>query len=139
MKDAVTRATGLVLLLAAVALAVATTSTNGAVAQPAADAKAGGGKNVVCVGVIYKVKAGHEAEAEGYLRRLQEETRKEPGTILYIVHRSTEDPRQFLIYEQYRSQADFDSHLATEHFQRYGKNGIRTIAESRTGGSFTPL
>jgi quinol monooxygenase YgiN len=138
MKDAMTRAAGLVLLLAAVALTVATASTDGMAAEEAG-AKAGGGTSVVCVGVIYKVKAGHEAEAEGYLRRLQEETRKEPGTVLYIVHRSTEDPRQFLIYEQYRSQADFDSHCATEHFQRYVKNGIRTIAESRTGGSFTPL
>jgi quinol monooxygenase YgiN len=138
MKEAMTRAAGPVLLLAAAGLAMMTAPPSGAAAE-GAGAKAGGGTSVVCVGVIYKVKAGHEAEAEGYLRRLQEETRKEPGTVLYIVHRSTEDPRQFLIYEQYRSQADFDSHLATEHFQRYGKNGIRTIAESRTGGSFTPL
>jgi quinol monooxygenase YgiN len=138
MKDAMTRAAGLVLLLAAFGLTMMTTSPGGAVAQ-GADAKAGGGTNVVCVGVIYKVKVGHEAEAEGYLRRLQEETRKEPGTVLYIVHRSTEDPRQFLIYEQYRSQADLEAHRATEHFQRYAKNGIQTIAESRTGGSFTPM
>jgi quinol monooxygenase YgiN len=115
------------------------TTTPGGAAAQGAEAKAGGGTNVFCIGVIYKVKAGHEAEAEGYLRRVQEETRKEPGTVLYIVHRSTEDPRQFLIYEQYRSQADFEAHRATEHFQRYIKNGIQTIAESRTGGSFTPM
>jgi quinol monooxygenase YgiN len=89
--------------------------------------------------VIYKVKAGHEEEAAGDLRHLQDESRKEPGTVLYIVHHSTEDPRQFLIYEQYRSQADLESHRASAHFQRYAKNGIQTIAESRTGGSFTPL
>ncbi len=137
MNEGRNRGAGCVLLLAVVILA--TTTFRGSAATPGMDAKAGGGPNVVCMGVIYKVKAGHEAEAEGYLRHLQEESRKEPGTVLYIVHRSTEDPRQFLIYEQYRSQADLESHRASAHFQRYAKNGIQTIAESRTGGSFTPL
>jgi quinol monooxygenase YgiN len=124
---------GIVLALAALLLAL----PGGAVAQ--GGTPAGGGSNVYCIGVIYKVQAGHEGEAEGYLRRLQEETRKEPGNLMYLVHRSPDDPRQFFLYEQYRSKADLATHRASEYFQRYAKNGIQKIAESRTGGEFTPL
>jgi len=94
---------------------------------------------MVCVGVFYTIQAGHEAEAVEDLRQLQAATRKEPGNMMYLIHRSTENPRQFLIYEQYSSQADLDAHRAKDYFQRYSLNGLQKIAESRTAGSFSPL
>jgi|GEM_PF-748218 len=98
-----------------------------------------GGGGVVCLDVIYTIQAGHEAEAVDDLRQLQAATRKEPGNLMFLIHRSTDNPRQFLIYEQYRSQADLDTHLAKDYFQRYSLNGLRKIAESRVAGSFSPL
>ena len=41
---------------------------------------------------------------------LQEHSRKEPGCLLYIGHQSTEDPRKFLFYEQYKDAAALDAH-----------------------------
>ena len=125
---------GIVLALAALLLAL----PGGAVAQ-GQGTRAGGRTNVYCTGAIYKIQVGHEAEAEGYLHRIAEEARKEPGNVMFLIHRSAEDPRQFLVYEQYRSKADLETHRATEAFQRYVMNGLRKIAESRTGGEFTPL
>jgi (4S)-4-hydroxy-5-phosphonooxypentane-2,3-dione isomerase len=93
----------------------------------------------VCVAVIYVVQPGREEEAAEDLRRLAAVTRKEPGNLLYAVHRSLDDPRQFMIYEQYRSQADLDAHRKTPYYQRYSVEGLQKIAESRTGGTFTPF
>lgn len=93
----------------------------------------------ICVAVIYVVQPGREDEATEDLRRLAAVTRKEPGNLLYAVHRSLDDPRQFLIYEQYRSQADLDAHRKAPYYQRYAVEGLQKIAESRTGGTFTPF
>lgn len=41
----------------------------------------------------------------------------EPGCLLYIVNRSTENPRQFLIYEQYADKAALEAHAETEKFK----------------------
>ena len=102
-------------------------------------AKSVGGEGVVCLDVMYTIRPGHEEEAVDDLRKLAAETRKEPGNVLYLIHRSVEDPRKFLIYEQYRSQAALETHLSKDYFQRYSVNGLRKIAESRIAGTYKLL
>lgn len=102
-------------------------------------AKSAGQEGAVCLNVVYTIRAGHEAEAVDDLRKLAAETRKEPGNALYLIHRSVDDPRKFMIYEQYRSQAAMETHLAKDYFQRYSVNGLRKIAESRVAGTYRPL
>ena len=92
----------------------------------------------VCVAAIYVVQPGREDEAAEDLRRLAAVTRKEPGNLLFAIHRSLDDPRQFMVYEQYRSQADLDAHRKTPYYQRYAVEGLQKIG-SRTGGTFTPF
>jgi quinol monooxygenase YgiN len=58
-----------------------------------------------------KIKAGKEAEAEAAFRRqIDAVTRNEPGTLLYVFHRSRKDPSTFLFYEKYVDDAAFDRH-----------------------------
>lgn len=102
-------------------------------------AKSVGQEGAVCLNVVYTIQAGHENEAVDDLQKLAAETRKEPGNAMFLIHRSLEDPRKFLIYEQYRSQADMETHLAKDYFQRYSVNGLRKIAESRVAGTYRPL
>lgn len=102
-------------------------------------AKSSGPEGMVCVDVMYTIRAGHEDEAMDDLRKLAAETRKEPGNVQYLIHRSVDDPRKFLIYEQYRSQAAMETHQAKDYFQRYSVNGLRKIAESRVAGTYRPL
>jgi autoinducer 2-degrading protein len=102
-------------------------------------AKSVGQEGVVCLDVMYTIRAGHEDEAADDLRKLAAETRKEPGNLLYLTHRSIEDPRKFLIYEQYRSQAALETHQTKDYFQHYSVNGLRKIAESRIAGTYRPL
>jgi quinol monooxygenase YgiN len=62
-------------------------------------------------------REGEEERAAGLLRRLGEASRQEPGAVHYIAHRDPDDPRVFLMYEQYRDKAAFEAHGQTDHFK----------------------
>ena len=61
-------------------------------------------EGIILVAMV-KAKAGQEEAVKKVLEALVEPTRKEPGCLMYIVHRHRDDPRNFFIYEQYRDQA----------------------------------
>jgi quinol monooxygenase YgiN len=73
------------------------------------------------------------------LRALRTESRREPGCRTYDVHRSLEQPRTFLIFEQYDDPAALDAHRETPHFTDFGKNGLQTIMESRSATTYEPF
>ena len=87
---------------------------------------------MICAAVTYVIKPGHEEEAAELFRTLTEHTRAEPGCRMYLAHCSTTDPRRFFLYEQYADQAALDAHRAAPHFERYVKEGLFPITESRT-------
>jgi quinol monooxygenase YgiN len=84
-----------------------------------------------CLGVMIRVRDGCEAAAADHLRRLAEETRKEAGNVLYLIHSAAGDPCQFFIYEQYRTAADHAAHRASGHYRRHAAEGLLPLAESR--------
>ena len=98
-----------------------------------------GSRPMICVAVTYIIKAGHEGRAVELFRELTGPTREEPGCRMYLVHRSTTDPRKFFLYEQYDDQAALDAHRASEHFARYATGGLFPIIESRTPEIYEPL
>ena len=85
------------------------------------------------------IKAGHENEVLVPFRKLQDETRREPGCIMYLVQRSREDSRRYLIYEQYKDQAALDTHRASPHFKEYATNGFYRFVEERQAELFDPI
>ena len=78
------------------------------------------------------VKTGAEEKCKEYIRLLQTHSRQEPGCLQYIGHQSTENPRKFLFYEQYKDEGALDSHRKTPHFKQYVNGGLDPIMESRT-------
>ncbi len=44
----------------------------------------------------------------------------EPGTLSYVLHRSTTNPNQFFVTEQYADQAAFDAHASSDGFAKMG-------------------
>ena len=58
------------------------------------------------------VKAGQEQEFERIMRIAVPKVREEPGNHAYIFHRSTQDPRVFMFYEEYDDQAALEAHRA---------------------------
>lgn len=58
------------------------------------------------------VKAGQEAEFERIMRAAVPKVREEPGNHAYVFHRSTDNSRVFMFYEEYDDQAALDAHRA---------------------------
>ena len=85
------------------------------------------------------ITAGHEQEVAESFRRLQEETRREPGCIAYVVQRSRENPRVYMIYEQYKDQAALEAHRNSPHFKQYATNGFYRFVEERRAEFFDPI
>ena len=62
-----------------------------------------------------QAKPGKEQELVGTLLSLVGPKRQAAGCIDYHLHRSNEDPRRFMFYENWNSKKDLDDHLAKPH------------------------
>lgn len=85
------------------------------------------------------VKPGTEEKCKEYIHILHENSRKEPGCLLYIGHQSTENPRKFLFYEQYKDQAALDAHRNAPYFKQYVQGGLDSIMEQRSRDLYTAV
>lgn len=79
----------------------------------------------------YHAKEGKEAEIASILKEMAEHSNAEPGCALYTVNRSVEDPRRFLLYEQYHDRAAFEAHRETAHFKDLILGKVVPMLESR--------
>lgn len=71
------------------------------------------GDDVTSFVLVVEMKAA-PGKAEEFVQTFQEaltETRKEEGNIAYDLSQDVENPEAFLLYEEWRSVADLDSHL----------------------------
>src|SRR4051812_18594657 len=82
---------------------------------------------------------GHEDEVLGMFRKLQDETRKEPGCLTYVVQRSRENPRHYLVYEQYKNEAALEEHRNSPHFKRFATDGVFRFVEARQAEFFDEI
>ena len=85
------------------------------------------------------VKPGMEEKCKEYIRVLQENSRKEPGCLLYIGHQSTENSRRFLFYEQYKDRAALEAHRNAPYFKQYVQSGLDAIMEERSRELYTAI
>jgi len=93
---------------------------------------------MITLAVTYVFSNDHAAEAERYLRELIAVSRAESGCRTYDVNRAN-DGRTFFIYERYDDDAALEAHRASPHFERFGKNGIQPLAQSRVATFYEPL
>jgi len=84
-------------------------------------------------------KPGKENDVADIFRNLEEASRKEPGCLLYIVHRHRTEAGRFFIYEQYVDDAALVARRNSEHFQKYAIGALNYIGERREGELYTPL
>jgi quinol monooxygenase YgiN len=76
-------------------------------------------------------REGEEERALELLTQLAAASQQEPGNVHYIPHRAVDNPRTFLIYEQYRDEAAFEAHGQTEHFQTLAAGELFGLMEER--------
>lgn len=85
------------------------------------------------------VASGRENEVTEQFRKLEAATRKEPGCITYVVQQSRENPRHFLVYEQYMNEAALEEHRNSSHFKQYATDGAFRFVEERRAEFFDPI
>ncbi len=83
------------------------------------------------VAANYYAMEGKDDEIAAVLRKMIPLSRAEPGCRLYMVNRSTEDPRKFLLYEQYVDEDGYKAHQATDAFKENILGKIVPMLESR--------
>jgi quinol monooxygenase YgiN len=72
---------------------------------------------------------GEEDRAAELIKQLAAATQQEPGNVCWIGHRSTENPRTFMVYEQYDDEDAFKAHGQTEHFKTIGVEQLFPLME----------
>jgi quinol monooxygenase YgiN len=89
--------------------------------------------------VQFTVKAGSEAQAKEFIRKMQENTRREAGCRMYVGQQSSENPRRFCFYEQYDNAAALEAHRAAPYFREYVTHGLNPLMENVTRELFQPV
>ena len=84
----------------------------------------------------WRPRAGQTETIEAILRELGEKIRAEPGNLMFVVNRSTDNPNEFLLYEQYKDEQAFTDHQQTPHL---GNTGARACRSLLGGGSVLPF
>jgi quinol monooxygenase YgiN len=83
------------------------------------------------VAAQYYAKEGKQEEIAAILRKMIPISRAEAGCALYTVNRSPDDPRKFLLYEQYHDRSGYEAHMATEPFKQNILGKVVPMLESR--------
>ncbi len=94
---------------------------------------------MVVLVVTWMARVGRESDVAGVFSKLTEESRKEPGCAMYLVHRHKTEPRRFLVYEQYKDDAALEAHRASSHFLQYAKKELPKSADRVEGHLYEPL
>jgi len=76
-------------------------------------------KEAVTLVVLLRSKEGQHFLLEAEIRALIAPTRKEEGCLQYDLHRSVDQPSQFLLHEVWASRAHHTAHTKTPHFLRW--------------------
>lgn len=83
------------------------------------------------VAAQYYAKEGMGDEIEKVLQKMIPISRAEPGCAMYIVNRSVDDPRKFLLYEHYRGRSGYEAHMATDAFKENILGKVVPMLETR--------
>jgi quinol monooxygenase YgiN len=91
------------------------------------------------VAATWTAAPGKEEMVGSCLASLRDASRREEECLMYIIHRSLENPRLFFIYEQYTNEAAFNRHVTSAHFLEYGRKLAIPHLEHRERSLFETL
>ena len=94
---------------------------------------------MIVLAVTWKAHPGKGNETVRVFSILQVESRKEPGCVMYVVHRGQEDRSRFFVYEQYKDDAALEAHRATPHFQQYARGELLKLGERLDAHLYDPI
>jgi len=94
---------------------------------------------MVVLAVTWMARQGRESEVTSIFAKLTEESRKESGCLMYVVHRHKTDPRRFFVYEQYKDDAALEAHRASPHFLQYARKELPKLGDRIEGQLYEPI
>ena len=94
---------------------------------------------MVVLAVTWMARIGRESEVAAIFEKLSTESRKEPGCVMYQVHKHKTDPRRFFVYEQYKDDAALEAHRVTPHFLQMAKKDLPKLGDRIEAHLFEPL
>jgi (4S)-4-hydroxy-5-phosphonooxypentane-2,3-dione isomerase len=94
---------------------------------------------MVVLAVTWMAKQGREGDVSAIFSKLTEASRKEPGCVMYLVHRHKTDPRRFFVYEQYKDDAALEAHRSSPHFLQFAKKELPKIGDRIEGQLYEPI
>ena len=94
---------------------------------------------MVVLAVTWMARQGRESEVTSIFAKLTEESRKEPGCLMYVVHRHKTDARRFFVYEQYKDDAALEAHRASPHFLQYARKELPKLGDRIEGQLYEPI
>jgi quinol monooxygenase YgiN len=87
---------------------------------------------MVTVIADYQAHPGRGDELARILPGHVAQTREEPGCVMFVAYRDSDDPDHFMLYEQYRDEAAFQAHRQSPHFRSNVDEKIVPLLERRT-------
>jgi quinol monooxygenase YgiN len=84
-----------------------------------------------------KAKPGHADELGRRLNALVAPTRAEAGCVNYDLHQSKDDPTIWMLYENWRSEADLEKHFQTTPFKEFVARSHEVLANEMDLRRFT--
>ncbi len=94
---------------------------------------------MIVLAVTWKAHPGKEDETARIFGILQAESRKEPGCVMYAVHRGHEDRSRFFVYEQYKDEAALEAHRNTSHFKVYARGELLKLGDRLEADLYDPI
>ncbi len=94
---------------------------------------------MIVLAVTWKAHPGKEDETTRVFSILQAESHKEPGCVMYVVHRGHEDRSRFFVYEQYKDQAALEAHRNTPHFKQYARGELLKLGDRLDANLYDPI
>jgi quinol monooxygenase YgiN len=92
------------------------------------------------VAAYWRAKEGEADACAEILRTMARlTTENEPGCHMFVVQRSNEDERNFMLYEQYDDEAALQAHRETDYFKQHVLGDAVNRLESRTASFYTRL
>lgn len=75
----------------------------------------------IAVVATFVAKPGHEEKLKDVLQGIVAPSRKDPGALQYDLHRDIREPRRFVFFERWESEAALALHDKTPHIAPLGQ------------------
>jgi quinol monooxygenase YgiN len=89
--------------------------------------------------VTWVAREGEAERVAAILRRMVPLSRAEPGCVAYVVSRVADDPRRFLLFEEYADEAALQAHSDSDHFRHHVLGEALPLLERRERLRCVPL